>query len=125
VIRSGIRAVKALLGTEDEGVALTFLVEYYREQYGEDAQKSRPCAVAGCSRRGVHKHHIVYRSHGGGDEPENIVWLCLAHHLAGEHGGRLRIQGRAPDEVYVLVGDRIWKNDVLVADLEEIDDAAQ
>jgi predicted restriction endonuclease len=27
-------------------------------------------------------HHIIYRSHGGGDEVENCVCLCKKHHKA-------------------------------------------
>ena len=61
----------------------------------------------------------MYRSHGGGDEPSNLLWTCVAHHLAGEHGGRLKIRGRAPDEIYVVVGRRIWKGDELIGVMDE------
>ena len=34
-----------------------------------------------CDRRpGVHVHHRIHRSQGGGDVPENLVWLCGACH---------------------------------------------
>ena len=26
--------------------------------------------------RGLSKHHILFRSHGGGNESSNIEWLC-------------------------------------------------
>jgi 5-methylcytosine-specific restriction endonuclease McrA len=35
----------------------------------------------GCSMRpGIHVHHRIHRSQGGGDVPENLVWLCGACH---------------------------------------------
>lgn len=32
-------------------------------------------------------HHIVFRSQGGGEEPENLITLCKDHHLDA-HGTR-------------------------------------
>ena len=29
---------------------------------------------------GLQIHHIKYRSHGGGDEVENCICLCVKHH---------------------------------------------
>ena len=57
------------------------------------------CQVPGCSRRAVHAHHIIPRSQGGTDDDWNLVSLCAAHHLNGIHGGRIRVTGRAPDEL--------------------------
>jgi hypothetical protein len=57
------------------------------------------CQVPGCSRAALHVHHVTFRSHGGGDEPENLVSLCAAHHLHGVHDGRLRVTGRAPERL--------------------------
>jgi len=39
----------------------------------------------GCMREfpinnGLQIHHIIYRSHGGGDEVENCISLCVNHH---------------------------------------------
>jgi hypothetical protein len=42
---------------------------------------------------------VQYRSHGGGDEPGNLVSLCAAHHLHAVHLGWLRVRGRAPDRL--------------------------
>ena len=34
-----------------------------------------------CDRHpGIHVHHRIHRSQGGGDVPENLVWLCGACH---------------------------------------------
>lgn len=54
------------------------------------------CQVPGCSRAALHVHHVTFRSHGGGDEPGNLVSLCAAHHLHGVHVGSVRVTGRAP-----------------------------
>jgi hypothetical protein len=56
------------------------------------------CTAPACSaRRNLHRHHIVYRSHRGSDEPWNLTTLCAWHHQRGVHGGALRVWGRAPD----------------------------
>ncbi len=55
------------------------------------------CQVPGCSHRADHSHHVLFRSRGGGDEPENQVALCGFHHLRCVHGGHLTVTGRAPD----------------------------
>jgi hypothetical protein len=57
------------------------------------------CQVPGCSRAAVHAHHLHYRSHGGGDEPDNRSSLCAAHHLHGVHRGYVRVSGSAPDRL--------------------------
>jgi 5-methylcytosine-specific restriction endonuclease McrA len=45
-----------------------------------------PCM--GCAmRQGIHVHHRTFRSQGGGDVPENLVWLCGVCHDE-EHGIR-------------------------------------
>jgi hypothetical protein len=65
------------------------------------------CAVPGCtSHRNLQAHHIVFRSRGGGDEPENLITLCAWHHQRGVHGGRVRISGRAPDRLRFELGLR-------------------
>jgi hypothetical protein len=66
------------------------------------------CQVPGCSRHATHAHHVEFRSHGGGDEPENLVGLCAFHHLRCVHGGWLRVVGRAPDALTWILRGRIW-----------------
>jgi hypothetical protein len=60
------------------------------------ARDAGKCQVPGCSRAALHVHHVTFRSRGGGDEPENLVSLCAAHHLNGVHVGWVRVSGRAP-----------------------------
>ena len=43
------------------------------------AHVNEPCEM--CERRpGVHVHHVVFRSQGGGDVEGNLRWLCGACH---------------------------------------------
>ena len=72
------------------------------------------CAAPGCTcRRGLAVHHIRYRSQGGGEEDENRILLCVAHHLDGVHAGRLRVTGEAPDrlvwELGLREGQALWR----------------
>lgn len=71
------------------------------------------CAVPGCrSRRNLHDHHVLFRSHGGDNKRDNRVTVCAAHHLHGLHAGRIRARGHAPSGIVWtmplarLLGDR-------------------
>ena len=55
------------------------------------------CKTPGCSRPSAQGHHIILRSHGGGEDPGNKVALCAPHHLRGVHRGLIRVSGTAPD----------------------------
>jgi hypothetical protein len=57
------------------------------------------CTAPGCTREAEDAHHVVFRSHGGGDEAWNQTGLCPPHHLHGVHRGYLRVAGRAPDQL--------------------------
>jgi hypothetical protein len=60
------------------------------------------CQAPGCTaRRNLEVHHIVYRSAGGGNEPENRTVLCHGHHRLIHHGFVV-LRGRAP-------GDLRWR----------------
>ena len=64
------------------------------------------CTAPGCTARAeLEKHHVRYRSHGGGDDPSNLTTLCRFHHRQGEHGGLLRVRGRAPDALRFRLGN--------------------
>ena len=56
--------------------------------YKRDGWKCRHCK----SRNGLHPHHVVFQSHGGKDELNNLLTLCAECHLIGVHGGKLRIE---------------------------------
>ncbi len=52
------------------------------------------CQNPECGRQSlrIEAHHLVMRSEGGSDEPDNGVALCRVCHLRGVHGGRLTAQ---------------------------------
>ena len=61
------------------------------------------CAAAGCTRmRGLEDHHLDYRGRGGCDEMHNRACLCGFHHRLGEHGGILRVRGKADPDARAL-----------------------
>jgi hypothetical protein len=62
------------------------------------------CRVPGCSLAADHAHHIVFRSHGGSDDPGNRISLCASHHLHGVHMGWIRVSGTAPDRLHWELG---------------------
>jgi hypothetical protein len=65
------------------------------------------CSVPACSSRSnLHDHHIRFRSHGGGNERENRIAICAAHHLHGIHAGWVRAAGAAPAAVSWELGMR-------------------
>jgi hypothetical protein len=65
------------------------------------------CVVPGCSsRRNLHDHHVVFRSQGGGNERDNRITVCAAHHLHGIHEGIITAAGRAPDGIEWAMGCR-------------------
>ncbi len=53
------------------------------------------CASPICRSRNVQPHHIVFRSHGGGEQPGNLVSICTKCHLELVHLGKLRVSGDA------------------------------
>jgi hypothetical protein len=110
LLAAAFRAVRAVEGCLlPDGSCLVRVARHFTETWKAHVKRSRTrsqrirerdlgcCQVPGCSRRAVHAHHVVPRSRGGGDEPENLVGLCACHHLAGVHGGYLAVRGCAPE----------------------------
>jgi hypothetical protein len=65
------------------------------------------CSVPGCtSRRNLQVHHVQFRSRGGGNQQWNRICLCSWHHLRGIHTGKVRAEGRAPDDILWELGVR-------------------
>ncbi len=65
------------------------------------------CTAPGCtSYRRLERHHVVFRSRGGGDEPSNLTTLCAWHHRRGIHDGVLRCTGAAPGRLRFELGLR-------------------
>ena len=66
------------------------------------ARRRRPLAV--CFRKDCTAHHIRFRSHGGGDQAWNLTPPCDDDHIDGIHTGRIRVTGRAPDQLVWWIG---------------------
>jgi 5-methylcytosine-specific restriction endonuclease McrA len=60
------------------------------------------CRIPNCRERGVHMHHIIYRSKSKRLkwDTRNLVLLCVDHHRL-EHAGEIQISGNADDEIVV------------------------
>lgn len=53
-------------------------IRNYMRHFGYGEQDCVLCEA--CGGRACDVHHVVYRSHGGSDEVENLVGLCRACH---------------------------------------------
>jgi hypothetical protein len=62
---------------------------YARERYR--------CSSPVCFSRNQTPHHIVFRSQGGDDDPENLTAPCACCHLEGIHGGSIQVSGPASE----------------------------
>src|SRR4029077_19832910 len=72
------------------------------------------CAVPVCTaRRELHDHHLVLRSHGGGNGHDSRITLCAWHHLRGIHAVRVRSWGEAPADVTWEIGVRAGRRPLL------------
>lgn len=119
LLDAALRAVRGATGERlSPGACLERLATHFIETW-EPALRERNtvqkrvrerdrgrCQVPGCSRAASHVHHVLYRSAGGGDEGENLVSLCAAHHLHCIHLGWIRVRGRAPDGLTWELGVR-------------------
>ena len=57
------------------------------------------CTIAGCSSRyRLQPHHIIPRSEGGSNEPENLATCCWFHHHVAIHGNGFRIDPTSPPQ---------------------------
>ncbi len=66
--------------------------------YGDIYLRDRfRCQSPTCHSRNCTPHHIVFRSHGGGEEPSNLVSLCNTCHLDLVHDHHLTVTGHAPN----------------------------
>jgi hypothetical protein len=102
------------------GKCLSIIAWHFIETWKDEVQPARTraqkvrerdqgwCQVPGCSHPAAHAHHVEFRSHGGGDELENLVAMCSFHHLRGVHGGYLRVVGQAPDALTWFLKGEAW-----------------
>jgi hypothetical protein len=88
--------------------------EAYSSQHRILTRDGYVCAVPGCrARRGLEVHHLVFRSHGGSDRPENLITLCATHHRLVLHElGALRCAGAAHGQLEWLLGRTHYRGDL-------------
>jgi hypothetical protein len=121
LLAAALHAVRTVVGEAlSPGRCLAFVAAHFLDAWRGVPKATRTrsaqvrerdgghCQVPGCSRLATHAHHIAFRSHGGGDEPENQVAVCSWHHLRCIHEGHLRVFGRAPDELTWFLGGELW-----------------
>ena len=120
VLAAAIATARALAGAPiPAGRCLGLIARHFLDVWGPPAkartrsQKVRArddghCQVPGCSHDASHAHHMIYRSHGGGDELENQIGVCAFHHQRCIHGGSLAVRGEAPDGLTWFLNGREW-----------------
>jgi 5-methylcytosine-specific restriction endonuclease McrA len=118
-LRSAIRATRSRFGHRlDDGQCIHRMLLHFAKVHMHPEMEERlsryliaedagwVCSSPHCRSFGpFHRHHRLYRSRGGGDEPANLVLLCDACHRL-VHDGKMVIRGRAPDDLVYLFGLR-------------------
>jgi hypothetical protein len=121
LLDAAIQAVRQAAGGQySAGRCLAVIARHFIETWKGAIPRETPsqklrardgnwCTVPGCSHRSTDEHHVLYRSQGGGDEPENKTGVCGYHHHRCLHAGFVKVWGRAPDGLTWLVGGKEWK----------------
>ncbi len=102
LLAASVQALRERLGTQlAAGPCLALLAQHFVETWRGVVKPARTrsrkvrdrdrgeCQVPGCSHRAAHAHHVLFRSQGGDDEPDNLGAMCAFHHLRCVHGGFL------------------------------------
>jgi hypothetical protein len=84
----------------------------HRGRAGVYARDGWRCRAPGCTAHAnLEDHHVRYRSRDGDDTPDNRVTLCRFHHQRGEHGGGMRVVGRAPLDLDFTLDGQTYRNE--------------
>jgi hypothetical protein len=92
---------------------IEFMLEAVWEVWGPQFRRTRAwehiyvrdrcrCTNPTCRLRTLTAHHLKFRSHGGGHEPENVTTLCPDCHLFGVHEGWITVSPPASNMRWVL-----------------------
>jgi len=131
-----LRVLRGLYGQDrPEWWCLAAMAVHFLEMYGDaDDQVKKTlarrviqrdeytCGAAECLRRGgLEADHIELRSRLGPSVEWNEGSLCAGHHRHIKHElGALTLYGKAPDDLWVRMGERLYHKDRLVRpDLDE------
>jgi len=102
------RAMVEAVGLEallDHALATWLGMQHKSHHYRIYKRDGWRCAMPGCTaRRGLHAHHVQFRSRRGGSRAWNLLTLCVAHHQYLVHAGLIRITGKAPDRLVFEMG---------------------
>ena len=58
---------------------------YYNVRYYVSARDNYTCQVCKKKNKILHIHHIVYKSKGGSDRPNNLITVCTDCHTQENH----------------------------------------
>jgi len=131
-----LRVLRGLYGEDrPEWWCVAVMARHFLETYGDADEHVKmtlarhvvqrdeyTCAAAECLRRGgLEADHIELRSQGGPTTLDNMTGLCGPHHRHIKHElGALALYGKAPDDLWVKMGERLYHKDRLVRpDLDE------
>lgn len=79
--RSAIRRGTPLRRTSEKQRSRIVAVNKSRDAIRERSAGLCEASIGGvCNRVGVDPHHVQRRSQGGGDGPENLLWVCRPCH---------------------------------------------
>lgn len=64
-----------------------------------------------CGKLGNQAHHLIYRSHGGSDRPDNLVWCCSqCHRLIHAKVLLVTFTGRVPEAGVQFTRNTQWES---------------
>jgi hypothetical protein len=125
-----LRVLRGLYGDDrPEWWCLAVMARHFLEMYGDADEHVKKtlarhvvqrdeytCAAAECLRRGgLEADHIELLSQGGPTTLDNMTALCGPHHRHIKHEmGALTLYGKAPDDLWVKMGERLYHKDRLV-----------
>jgi hypothetical protein len=65
-----------------------------------------------CHNTATEKHHIIFRSQGGSDNPQNLADLCFNCHFEIHHGKNIKLKKAIMGKCYEQAMqdlDKCWK----------------
>jgi hypothetical protein len=99
LLREAMAAARKAAGKwVPQGECLRMIAQHFVDTWGPALRQKR-----------TSRNEVMARDKGyctTPDEAWNRVAICAVHHLRGVHMGRIRVSGRAPDELVWELGER-------------------